>query len=329
MRFPGQYYDAESGLHYNYYRTYDPESGRYITSDPLGVIGRSNYPQLVLFGFQDKGWFEFEGEIYYDNQFTAPKNTNHLYGYAGNNPLKNIDYYGLWFYGGGTGSLGDYISGPNGNVSPGFKPQDYVCSSVACVLNSFPPMVVRCIGHDKCYEKNRCNSSSFISSALGGTNHVTNVIVTFSDPKEEYCMNKIVFKFILLGLVILIVGCSESNFNLSPDSRLPKWFDVPEGMSRDKLNVTVDYYINSDGGEAVFKLYNGNMTRLKKVKGKTGLYPLQLKNPPSGSPEGYPMYEIVIVDGVKDIIEHRDRNNVFHMVDSPVVWEELLGVAKD
>ncbi len=42
LRFPGQYYDAESGLHYNYFRTYDPELGRYITSDPIGLGGGLN-----------------------------------------------------------------------------------------------------------------------------------------------------------------------------------------------------------------------------------------------------------------------------------------------
>lgn len=39
LRFPGQYYDAESGLHYNYFRDYDPETGRYVESDPIGLSG--------------------------------------------------------------------------------------------------------------------------------------------------------------------------------------------------------------------------------------------------------------------------------------------------
>ncbi|WP_433129552.1 DUF6531 domain-containing protein [Micromonospora sp. CA-240977] len=37
LRFPGQYLDEESGLHYNVYRYYDPISGRYVSQDPLGL----------------------------------------------------------------------------------------------------------------------------------------------------------------------------------------------------------------------------------------------------------------------------------------------------
>ncbi|WP_170184670.1 RHS repeat-associated core domain-containing protein [Streptomyces sedi] len=42
LRFPGQYADPESGLHYNYQRHYDPDTGQYATLDPLGLAPGPN-----------------------------------------------------------------------------------------------------------------------------------------------------------------------------------------------------------------------------------------------------------------------------------------------
>jgi RHS repeat-associated protein len=42
LRFPGQYFDRETNVHYNYYRDYDPSIGRYAESDPIGLRARLN-----------------------------------------------------------------------------------------------------------------------------------------------------------------------------------------------------------------------------------------------------------------------------------------------
>jgi len=42
LRFPGQYFDKETNLHYNYFRDYDPQTGRYVESDPIGLRAGPN-----------------------------------------------------------------------------------------------------------------------------------------------------------------------------------------------------------------------------------------------------------------------------------------------
>jgi RHS repeat-associated protein len=80
LRFPGQYEDSETGLYYNWNRYYSPETGRYVTNDPIGLEGGINrylYTKANPLSYSDsKGLKEltlsccqtFQRLINFDNQ---------------------------------------------------------------------------------------------------------------------------------------------------------------------------------------------------------------------------------------------------------------------
>jgi RHS repeat-associated protein len=86
LRFPGQYFDAETGLNYNYMRDYDPATGRYIQSDPVGIL-------MQYFSLGNRANLSREAAN------STLEEINHLYIYAKANALKFVDPTGLKYYG--------------------------------------------------------------------------------------------------------------------------------------------------------------------------------------------------------------------------------------
>jgi RHS repeat-associated protein len=81
LRFPGQYYDAETGLHQNKWRDYNFTSGRYVESDPLHLGSLSMFRHIN----PDKAI----------NAYTMAPQRLHLYVYVLNGPIDKIDPTGL------------------------------------------------------------------------------------------------------------------------------------------------------------------------------------------------------------------------------------------
>lgn len=75
LRFPGQYYDGETGLHHNFHRDYDWETGRYLQSDPIGLRGglnRYSYAGSSPLSFVDPLGLELEFHPTFGFSFSTP-----------------------------------------------------------------------------------------------------------------------------------------------------------------------------------------------------------------------------------------------------------------
>ena len=143
LRFPGQYYDQETGLNYNYFRDYNPAIGKYVESDPLyfGIV-RMTASGLKI-GFP----------------LLKPRKQKDisLYLYVGDNPINLVDPLGLY----ASCPLNTYCPGaPKYNWGP-LSPAQCICWCKQ--LNKTPEDQCKCMsepfGDDDLYDAcMKCNS---------------------------------------------------------------------------------------------------------------------------------------------------------------------------
>ena len=115
LRFAGQYFDSETGLHYNYHRYYDPKVGRYLRADP------SYYPQPK----------ELKLSFSIFKIIVDPQEVN-VFSYVQNNPIMWSDQKGLSKY--GFDSIYDFSNSisSTGGPPPGVKPPCCNTSPIVC-----------------------------------------------------------------------------------------------------------------------------------------------------------------------------------------------------
>ena len=121
LRLPGQYFDKETNLHYNYFRDYDPAIGRYVQSDPVGLQGGVNTYLYVL------------------------------------DPLTQIDPAGLMGYGGGgsaskaTPRWYGRVTSPVPTSTPSAAPSSPSCNGRWVAVGGADPQLPRVLRLCTCY----------------------------------------------------------------------------------------------------------------------------------------------------------------------------------
>ncbi len=141
-------------------------------------------------------------------------------------------------------------------------------------------------------------------------------------------INKLVFISALLVACCSMTGCVESSFKLARESRLPKWFTVPPGLTRTDVSVTLNFYTSPlRGPDAKFILKDRNGKKLAAVKGRTKeLSPLTCR--------------VVTEKGAAEVIRlkpYRRNDNMeengtpvalFYVIDDPAEETESLALPK-
>jgi hypothetical protein len=128
--------------------------------------------------------------------------------------------------------------------------------------------------------------------------------------------------FVAFLFCLLFLGCDprygfvESKFELAPESRLPRWFDV-SGYQRNDLTMKITIYVVPFGGRAKVVVYGPapDSKLLIEKGGKERWHPLSEKE----YDNKYPNYTIITIDGIEEVFEQRQRGNILYITDDPTI----------
>ena len=115
---------------------------------------------------------------------------------------------------------------------------------------------------------------------------------------------------LLLPALLLLSSCAESYFHLSPDSRLPKWFTIPEGYTRADIDVVFAFYVLPFADNIVVVEMESKSTEkvLMKMTGTDQwLYVSVWK---------YPQYHVITINNTAEVIVHSAPDNIFSVTDA-------------
>lgn len=129
-------------------------------------------------------------------------------------------------------------------------------------------------------------------------------------------------KFLIVAILTLNIGCHplygfvEAEFQLSTESRLPKWIKVPSDYTREDLTVSLIFYTFKKVKITVSGPAPEHKVLMVKI-GTNRWHPIterKFKEQRSGAV--YPNYSIITVDGTEEIFEQKGLEPMLYLVDA-------------